>query len=105
MKKVRSEVIEAARKILALLKKGKRTSQYLYKKIGGSTYSALSWLALQDLVTTGPMDYETAMKRLQALANMPIDGKMKKFKKLKPALYFLSNRGKEVVELLEQNEV
>jgi len=108
MKKIRPEVVEAARKILALLKKGKRTSEYLYKKIGGSTYSALSWLALQDLITTGPMDYERAMKRLEALKfeawGICEDTKAKP-KKYKPVLYFLSNRGKEVVELLEQNEV
>ena len=101
MKKIRPEVAKAARQILVLLKKGKRNSDYLKNRVGLDAYSALSWLALQDLITTGPMDYELAIKRLQALANMPIG---KKLKKHKPALYFLSNRGKEVVELLEETK-
>lgn len=104
MKKIRPEVAKAARQILVLLKKGKRNSDYLKNRVGLDAYSALSWLALHDLITTGPMDYELAIKRLQALTNMPIDGKMKKLKKHKPALYFLSNRGKEVVELLEETK-
>ena len=104
MKKVSPEVAQASRSILLLLKKGKRNSDYLKKRVGPDAYAALSWLALNDLITTGPMDYELAIKRLQALANRPVDGKLKRFKKHKPALYFLSNRGKEVVELLGETK-
>lgn len=97
MTKIKPEVAKAARNILLLLKRGKRTSEYLSKKVGTYTYSAIVWLALQDLISTGVRTTEEDMKILDSLMAMSSGEKRTK---LKPALYFLSKRGKEVVELL-----
>ena len=104
-------VAKASRDILLLLKKGIRTSNYLHKKIGYDYWSAIGFLALQDLIEVDIASYKNALNRLQALGTLESIGKLthehstESKKIFDSAKYFLSKRGKVFVKLLLEKEV
>ena len=104
------EVAKASRDILLLLKKGTRTSNYLHKKIGYDYWSAIHFLALQDLIDVDTATYKNALERLQALGTLSSIGQLtheksvKSKKSFESSKYFLSKRGKVLVKLLLEKE-